>query len=153
MKALSKGLFYLSILLIIYGIVAALYGINLFIESPKYAEAAILGGLGLVILIARFEITSDRQNKSVTALTANAEEIQLRVEQLQSEVGRIQTGIVDTRSNVEKLQTSRFKLKPQHLNQVFRYIKQESLRLNRVLRHYKPEPLRLNQVLKHSKRK
>lgn len=111
MKTLFKVLLYLSGLLMIYGIVAAVLGINLIIHSSKYAEAAIFGGVGLAIAIVRYELLLGKLNNDNAELIKYAEEIQNGFKRLQSDVDGDQKRIEGIMPNIKNLETSTSELR------------------------------------------
>jgi len=102
MKTALRVMFYVSIVLIIYGIVAAVLGLNYLMQSPKYADSAIFIGAGVAIMLARYEILMDKIDKEVDGfksnlesmsqnMTGNIESFQASLTRLTSDVAILQT--------------------------------------------------------------
>jgi len=120
MRGLSAVLLWLSLLLIAYGIVAALLGLSWFISSPKYFEAAVSGGAGLAILIIRYEMSIYLLNRYVeeldedlsrmqndnTGVKASVDRFHLASGELQTNLDGLKESVAGVKSNLDKMQTT-----------------------------------------------
>jgi hypothetical protein len=102
MKALSKGLFWFSLLLMAYGLVAALLGLSWFIYFPKYAEAAILGGVGLGIMICRYEVALGMLHRDMERLAEDVTGVHKDIVGVQANVEKLQASVVGVQTDVER---------------------------------------------------
>jgi Mg2+ and Co2+ transporter CorA len=117
MKIALRVMFYVSVVLIIYGIVAAVLGLNFIMQSPKFADAAIFIGAGLAIMIARYEVLMDKLNKDIAGfklnldemkrnITGNIESFQASITRLLSDVALLQTKDAALESSVVSITKS-----------------------------------------------